>query len=256
VKDTDMTKNTNDTADNRAVATSNAAINATIKSLRSATTKVRELIQRGIEQCIEHGSKYGDVTGAGRLVDALPDELRRVEVVRHFGEYSPIRITGQGRGKPVKASLRKPDAEGYNDWNLEGVKAHPWYERKTLQDAADREMQAFDETQSRDRIVTLANFIENKAGTKNRVKLDDDGNPMKDDNGEYVRVNAVEDEDREKLRAEAMMLRIIAKDPEKAAKLLGLPNNLVKALSDVPEAAVDTDTDAEQPPVPRTGTEG
>lgn len=242
-----------DKSDQRAVATSNAAINATIKSIRTSTEKVRGLIQTGIVQCIEHANAYGDCTGAARLVDAIPQEMRRAEVVKHFAEYSPIRIVGQGRGKPMKASLRKETDAGYNAFNVEGAKANPWFERAAIARADDREMQPFDEEAARGRIVQLAGFIETKSNTVNKVKLDDNGSPVKDENGDYVRIVSVDDDDKQKLKAEAMLLRCIARDPAAAAKLLNLPKDMIKALSDVPEVEQPA---TEQPPVPRTGTNG
>ena len=165
----------NTSSDNRAVATSNAAINTTIKAIKSATTKVRALIQTGIVQCIEHGKTFGDVTGAARLVDAIPQEMRRAEVVKHFSDYSPIRIVTQGRGKPMKASLRKQDDQGYNDWNVEGVKANPWYERDAIARADQRDLAPFDVDNAEKRVIDLAHLFERKSSANNTIVVGEDG---------------------------------------------------------------------------------
>ena len=217
-----------------AVSTSNAAINATCKAVCSAGKRLNELIQTGIIQCIEHASLYGDCTGAAKLIDAIPQTARRNEVINHFADFSPIRIVKDGRTSLMKASLRKPENEGYNDFNVEGVKANPWYERKSV----TREPGVpYDYGQSEKDILNLADKLYNKSAAKNVIEIGE--------NNEETRRDNVKNEDRDTLRSMSALLRAVARDPAYAAEKLGLAKDQVASL-ERGEKAEDTNTGNEQ----------
>lgn len=228
-------------------ATSNAAINATIKMVRTTGTKFNELVQKAIEQIIAHGKEYGDVTGAARLVDAMPQSTRRNEVVNHFGDYSPIRIVKDQKTGLMKASLRKPDDAGYNDWNMDGVKANPWFKRENLINRDNRELTAFDFDAADKRVVDLADFLSGKAVARNVKESYRDP-----DTGENITNDktVVKDEDRDALHAMAEILREVARDPKDAAKRLGLSADRIKALG-----GKVVEVDARDPAMEDTGDE-
>lgn len=108
--------------------TSSRAINSKIKSVRTTAAKYNNLVQEAIVLIIQHAQSYGDCTGAGRLVDAMPRSNRRQLVIDHFKDYSPIKVAKDKNGL-FASTLRKPEANDYNDFNLDGVKANNWFER-------------------------------------------------------------------------------------------------------------------------------
>lgn len=209
-----------------AAATSNAAINSTIKSIRTTGKKLNELIQTGIVQVIMHANTFGDCTGAARLVDAIPQTARRNEVINHIADFSPIRITKDNKTGLMKASFRKPEDENYKPFNVDGVKANPWYERKSVTEREPGMPYSFG-TAEKD-IRNLADKLQSKAVAKNVVE--------QLANGEEKRRDNVVNDDRESLHATALLLRTVANDPSRAAELLGLPKDTIKQLQRGEEA--------------------
>lgn len=111
------------------VQTSSRAVNTAIKSVRVSADKYNANVQNAIELIIAHADSYGDCTGAGRLLEAMPRSNRRSLVISHFADYSPINVRKAKEGEGFTATLRKPDDSRYKAFDLEGVKANLWHLR-------------------------------------------------------------------------------------------------------------------------------
>jgi hypothetical protein len=110
--------------------TSSRQVNALIKSVRTYGDKYNNVVQSAIVAIIAHADAYGDCTGAGRLVDAMPQSNRRTLVINHFTDFSEIKVSKSPKTGLFQASLRKPDDKNYNKFNVEGAKANNWFERE------------------------------------------------------------------------------------------------------------------------------
>jgi hypothetical protein len=110
--------------------TSSRQVNALIKSVRTYGDKYNNVVQSAIVAIITHADAYGDCTGAGRLVDAMPNSNRRTLVINHFTDYSPIQVSKSPKTGLFMAKNREPEAKNYNKFDVEGAKANNWFERE------------------------------------------------------------------------------------------------------------------------------
>lgn len=123
---------------------SSKAINAKIKSIATTGKKFNDLVHETMVMVAKHaltigpdGIMIGDVTGAARLVDAMPMSNRRSLVIDHFAQYTPIKVVKDAKSGAMRASLRKPEEKGYVDWNIEGLELNRWDERPEVQNEPD-----------------------------------------------------------------------------------------------------------------------
>jgi hypothetical protein len=119
------------------VQTSSRQVNGAIKAVRTSADKYNKNVQTAIELIIAHADLYGDCTGAGRLLEAMPRSNRRSLVISHFADYSPINVRKGKEGEGFTATLRKQDDTKYKPFNLEGVKANLWHMRPEAQTLPD-----------------------------------------------------------------------------------------------------------------------
>jgi hypothetical protein len=155
------------------IKTSSANINKIIKAIKTTGDKYNHLVQDGIVAVIRHANDYGDCTGAARLVDAMPRSNRRQLVIDHFAEFSPINVTK--KGDVFSASLRKPfydkdetkENKNYRPFNIEGVKAHNWWERA----GADKLPDVIDYDNIRTKMLA---FFESQLKKADKIENDND----------------------------------------------------------------------------------
>lgn len=108
-----------------------ALINKNIKRIGSVSTKLNTLIHVTAVMCVQHASEHGDANPAMRLVEAMPKTIRRTALIKWFATYSPIAIdTAKGT---FSCHLRKPESKAFNNFNLDGANANPWYDMKELE---------------------------------------------------------------------------------------------------------------------------
>lgn len=112
-------------------ATSNKAISVLVAKVKTSGEEFNTAVHDAMVAICIHAQAYGDANAAARLVGAMPTTTRRALVVKHFAEYSPIRISSvvKGKDKSLKASLRKPDDNDYVPFDNDKLKANPWYDR-------------------------------------------------------------------------------------------------------------------------------
>lgn len=149
---------------------SSKAINAKIKQISVTGKKFNDLIHETMVMVAKHaltigpdGVMIGDVTGAARLVDAMPKSNRRSLVIDHFADYTPIKIVKDSKTGGIRASLRKPDEKGYVDWNIEGLELNRWDERPEVQNEPD----ILTYGAAKDAIFKLLKSLETKAAKSN-----------------------------------------------------------------------------------------
>lgn len=149
---------------------SSKAINAKIRSIATTGKKFNDLVHETMLMVAKHattigpdGIMIGDVTGAARLVDAMPMSNRRSLVIDHFAQYTPIKVTKDAKSGAMRASLRKPEEKGYVDWNIEGLEANRWDERPEVQNEPD--ILTYDG--AKDAIFKLLKSLDKKAEKSN-----------------------------------------------------------------------------------------
>ncbi len=140
--------------------TSSVAVNKAIKNVKESFNKSADLVQKAMIMVVEHAMAYGDCTGAGRLVDAMPKSARRALVINHFADYSPILIRKVKDSELMNSTLGGKDANGnQKPWNLEGLKANRWDQRAEVHNEPD--ILTFDT--AKDNVFKMLNSLEKKA---------------------------------------------------------------------------------------------
>lgn len=109
--------------------TSSRNVNRIIGNVKRSAGAYNNHVQEAICAIIEHAKTFGDCTGAGRLLDAMPKSNRRQLAIDHFQEHSPIAVRLDNKTKVYRASYRKEDDKRYNKFNLAGARATNWWER-------------------------------------------------------------------------------------------------------------------------------
>lgn len=183
-----MTANTNAPV---SAASSNKAITSLINKVKKSGDEFNETVHNAMVAIAIHAQDYGDCTAAARLVDAMPNTSRKTLVIKHFGEYSPIRVvksTKKGDNGSMKASLRRDGDEGYNDFNIEGLKANPWYAREDAK--RDPEFDLFF-TSAENKAWALVTQLENMATAKVTIKNAE---------GKDVQVNKINEHDQHRVK--------------------------------------------------------
>ena len=104
---------------------------------------------------MQHAKDTGDCTRALRLVEAMPASARRAALVQWFGQYSPIAVTYAKEADKRRVGLRKPGTQGYNAFNIDAAREHPYYEKQV----ANEEAAMFGIEDLNEKIVRLADFV-------------------------------------------------------------------------------------------------
>ncbi len=147
--------------------TSSKKINTAIRSVATTGARFNNLVQDTAVAIIMHAKEYGDCTGAARLIDAMPNSARRGLVVDFFTRFSPINVT-KGDGGKMKANLRETGDKLYNNFDVDGAKANPWFESAKK----DKELEAaLNPAAVRSKLYALVNTLENSV---NKIANDDD----------------------------------------------------------------------------------
>lgn len=105
--------------------TSNKAINAKIAKVRTNSAALNTLIHETGLMVLAHAAAYNDVTGAARLVDAMPKSHRRGLVMTWFERYSPIIV--ENKAGAMKAHLAKEGSTKHKRYDIDGATANPFY---------------------------------------------------------------------------------------------------------------------------------
>lgn len=149
---------------------SSKAINAKIKQISVTGKKFNDLVHETMVMVAKHaltigpdGIMIGDVTGAARLVDAMPMSNRRSLVIDHFAQYTPIKVVKDAKSGAMRASLRRPEEKGYIDWNVEGLEMNRWDERPEVQNEPD----ILTYSGAKDAIFKLLKSLDKKAEKSN-----------------------------------------------------------------------------------------
>lgn len=103
-------------------------INANIASIKRRSGALRATIAETAVMVIEHAKEHGNCTPALRLVEAVPMASERVKLVQWFTAFSPINVTWNADVTKRRVGLRLPDAKLFNEYNLDGAKANPYYD--------------------------------------------------------------------------------------------------------------------------------
>lgn len=112
---------------------SSKAINASINMVRKHFAKGNELIHTTACMVIEHASKFGDVTGAARLVNALPkSSVRRGIVAKWFSLHSPIIVEIKG-GEYKAHKAGEKNTKVCQTWEVERARANPFWDMPEAQ---------------------------------------------------------------------------------------------------------------------------
>lgn len=112
--------------------TSSQNVNRIIGNVKRSAGAYNGHVQEAICAIIEHAKTFGDCTGAGRLLAAMPKSNRRQLAIDHFEQYSPIAVRLDSKTKQYRASYRKEDDKRYNKFDLDGVRANNWWERNKV----------------------------------------------------------------------------------------------------------------------------
>lgn len=110
-------------------------INRNITNIRTNGVKWNNLVQTTIEMIAEHaqGEGRGDVSAMVRLFFAMPKSSKRTALVTYIAEYTPIRLAiNLKEPEKSRASLAKPGTKGCQTWDMDGLKANPWYEHSLV----------------------------------------------------------------------------------------------------------------------------
>ena len=105
--------------------TSNKAINKSIDRVRTNATALNELIHTTGLLVMAHASQYNDVTGAARLIDAMPKSHRRGLMMTWFERYSPIIV--ESKAGAIKAHQAKDGSAKAKRYDIDGATANPFY---------------------------------------------------------------------------------------------------------------------------------
>lgn len=119
----------NTTTNNTVISadTSNKAIKARCRNIRQSAKKFNDYVHETGLMVMRHTMAFGDCTGAAWLMDALPKSVKREALQQWFETFSPIAVHLDKDGN-MKAHLRKPESKKFNDWNIAGAEAKPWFE--------------------------------------------------------------------------------------------------------------------------------
>lgn len=118
------------------MTTSLKAINRNISRVRTNGAAWNNLVQSTIEMIVDHaqGAGNGDVSAMVRLFFAMPKSTKRTAIVAYIAEYTPIRLDiNLKEPEKSRAHLAKPGQKGCTDWNVDGLRANPWYEHALAQ---------------------------------------------------------------------------------------------------------------------------
>lgn len=107
---------------------------------------------------MQHAKDHGDCSRALRLVEAMPASARRAALIQWFGKYSPIAVTYAKEADKRRVGLRKPGTQGYNAFNIDAAREHPYYEKQV----ANEEAALFGLEDFNEKILRLADFADKR----------------------------------------------------------------------------------------------
>lgn len=102
-------------------------INRRIAGIKGRVSGARIAIQEVAVGIIEHANEHGDCTAAARLLRVM-DPKNRPQAARYFTLFSPIKVVVGKTAAEDAARFRKVDQNGYNPFNIDGARAHNWWE--------------------------------------------------------------------------------------------------------------------------------
>lgn len=104
------------------------AIDTKIASIRKRVGTLRTDIAACAVLIMAHAKEHGDCSRALRLVEVVPMASERVRLINWFKAFSPINVSWNAEASKRRVGYNKPDAKAYNDFNLDGAKANPYYD--------------------------------------------------------------------------------------------------------------------------------
>lgn len=141
-----------------------------IKWVRTTGQKFDQYVHLIAVAIVSHAKDSGDCSRALRLVEAMPRSARRAALIRWFTAFSPISVTFHNDVKKRRVGLRKPDMKNFNEFNIEGATANPYYEWDKSEDNALAALLGIGDFN--EKIISLADRIE-KNITDGKVKPED-----------------------------------------------------------------------------------
>lgn len=112
---------------------SSKAINKAIDKVRKHFATGNDLIHATACMVIEHAANFGDVTGAARLVNALPkSSIRRSIIAKWFGVHSPIVCEIKG-GEFTAHKAGEKNTKVCQTWEVEQARANPFWDMPEAQ---------------------------------------------------------------------------------------------------------------------------
>lgn len=154
--------------------TSNKAIKARCRTIRQSAKRFNDYVHETGLMVMRHAIAYGDCTSAAWLMEALPKSVKREALQQWFQTFSPIAVHLDKNGA-MKAHLRKKESKQFNDWNIDGAAAKPWFEmdKALKEDPALMGLEAF--------MLDFNKYVErmeNKAKDDKTTKPEDSANVL------------------------------------------------------------------------------
>ena len=98
-----------------------------VKSAVKAYGTARGNVQAAAIAIIEHAQAYGDCSQAKVLARGVPVRERN-SLIGYFAMFSPIGIKMGATAKDDACRFIRPESNLYNTFNLDGAKAHNWFD--------------------------------------------------------------------------------------------------------------------------------
>ena len=107
-----------------------------IKWVRTTGNKFDNTVHLIAVAVVVHAKEHGDCSFALRLVEAMPRSARRAALIKWFTAFSPISVTFTKEADKRRVGLRKPGMANFNEYNIEGARANPYYDWDKAEDNA------------------------------------------------------------------------------------------------------------------------
>lgn len=121
-----MSQTSNVTSNPIAANTSKAEISRLITNVKKGYDNAQERVQRCALMIMTHAHKYNDCSQAKDLCRAVPANLR-MSLVGWFQMFSPIGVIIGKTHNDDKSRFVKKESKLYNDFDLDGAAANPWW---------------------------------------------------------------------------------------------------------------------------------
>lgn len=145
-------------------------LDAGIAWVRATGTKFDEYVHLIACGIIAHAKETGDCSRMLKLVEAMPKSGRRSALIRWTTAFSPIAVTFHPDVKKRRVGLRKPGMKNFNDYNLDGARANPYYEWDKSEENALAALLGLGDLN--ENVIRLADRFE-KNVTDGKVKAED-----------------------------------------------------------------------------------